>query len=152
ASTEIRDGLVLSAAEDLVRRGEQVLVFLPDRASTVTFAKLLADRIRESPCAGALEDLRQHEETHAREALQQVLQCSVAFHNADLSPEERELVERHFRSGSIRALFSTTTLAVGMNLPVKNVIIDGKRWRHFRRYDRWAIDKISKSEYENMSG
>src|SRR4029077_20611435 len=75
-----------------------------------------------------------------------------AFHNADLSPEERDLVERHFRGGAIRCLFSTSTLAVGMNLPVKNVVLDGRKWEFLRRYGRWSLEDITKSEYENMSG
>lgn len=39
-ATEKRHELVLGAAEELARRGEQVLVFLPDRVATVTFARL----------------------------------------------------------------------------------------------------------------
>jgi len=150
--SEKRHELVLSAAEELARRGEQVLVFLPDRVATVTFAQLLADRVRLPSLDVAIEELREQEETHAREALLQVLSSSVAFHNADLSPEERALVERHFRSGGIRVLFSTSTLAMGLNLPVKNVILDGKRWQFLRRYARWSLEDVSKSEYENMSG
>lgn len=149
---EKRHDLVLAAADELVRRGEQVLVFLPDRASTVSFARLLADRVPLPTLEVAIEELREHEETHARDALLEVLGNSVAFHNSDLSPEERRLVERHFRSGGIRALFSTSTLAMGMNLPVKNVILDGKRWQYLRRYSRWSLEDVSKSEYENMSG
>jgi helicase len=129
-----------------------VLVFLPDRASTVAFAQILALRIKLPALESAREELRDQEETHARETLLEVLSSSVAFHNSDLAPEERALVERHFRSGGIRVLFSTSTLAMGLNLPVKNVILDGKRWQYLRRYSRWSLEDISKSEYENMSG
>lgn len=149
---EKRHDLILAAVDELVRRGEQVLAFLPDRASTVSFARLLADRVRLPALEAAIDELREQEETHARDALLEVLGSSVAFHNADLSPEERHVVERHFRSGAIRALFSTSTLAMGMNLPVKNVVLDGKRWQYLRRYGRWSLEDISKSEYENMSG
>jgi helicase len=123
-----REEHVLSVTEELVRRREQVLVFLPDRASTVQFARAIAERVPPGAALQAIDELRQFEETHAREALLQVLGSSVAFHNSDLSPEERALVERHFRSGLIRCLFSTSTLAVGMNLPVKNVVLDGRKW------------------------
>jgi helicase len=150
--SEKRHELVLSAAEELARRGEQVLVFLPDRVATVQFAQLLADRVRLPALEAAIEELREQEETHARETLLQVLESSIAFHNADLSPEERAVVERHFRAGGIRVLFSTSTLAMGLNLPVKNVILDGKRWQFLRRYGRWSLEDVTKSEYENMSG
>lgn len=150
--SEQRHDLILSAVEDLVARGEQVLAFLPDRASTVSFARLLADRARLPALEAAIDELRENEETHAREALLEVLSSSVAFHNSDLSLEEREVVERHFRSGGIKALFSTSTLAMGLNMPVKNVVLDGKRWQYLRRYGRWSLEDITKSEYENMSG
>jgi len=143
--------LVLGAAEDIVRRGEQVLVFVADRASTVTCARVFADRVNLAAAPDALEEVKDQEETHAREALRFTLGSAVAFHNADLSPEERSLVERHFRTGAIRALFSTSTLAMGMNLPVRNVVLEGQKW-HFDRYRRWGRKDISRSEYENMSG
>ena len=151
-NTDKRHELVLGAAEELARRKEQVLVFLPDRMSTVTYARMLNERVSLSAAEEAIEELREHEETHAREALLQVLSNSIAFHNSDLSPEERSVVEKHFRSGAIRVLFSTSTLAMGLNLPVKNVILDGKRWQYLKRYSRWSLEDVTKSEYENMSG
>src|SRR5204862_4419356 len=134
------------------RRGEQVLAFVPDRATTVLFSRVLSQRLMPAPAAAAIEELRQQEETLAQQTLLEVLGSGVAFHNSDLSPEEREVVERGFRGGSIRALFSTSTLAVGLNLPVKNVVLDHQRWEYLRRYGRWSLVDISRSEYENMSG
>lgn len=152
AGSDKRPDLVLDTVEDLARRGEQVLVFLPDRVSTVGFARMLSNRVSLPMASDAIEELRDQEETHAREALLDVLSNSIAFHNSDLSPDERALVERHFRSGGVRVLFSTSTLAMGLNLPVKNVILDGKRWQYLKRYGRWSLEDVSKSEYENMSG
>ena len=149
---ERREEQLLAATEELVRRGEQVLTFVPDRSSTLQFARIVAQRVTAGAAGQAIEELRQFEETHAREALLEVLGSGIAFHNADLSPEERDLVERHFRGGAIRCLFSTSTLAVGMNLPVKNVVLDGRKWEFLRRYGRWSLEDITKSEYENMSG
>jgi len=149
---ETREELVLAATEELVRRREQVLTFLPDRGSTVQFARITAQRVTPVAATQAVEELRQYEETHAREALLEVLGSGIAFHNSDLSLEERDLVERYFRSGVIRCLFSTSTLAVGMNLPVKNVVLDGRKWELLRRFGRWSLEDVTKSEYENMSG
>jgi helicase len=144
--------LMLGVAEELARRKEQVLVFLPDRATTVSYARMLSARLSLPAVTEAIEELREQEETLARDTLFEVLSNSIAFHNSDLSPEERAIVERHFRSGAIRVLFSTSTLAMGLNLPVKNVVLDGKRWQYLKRYSRWSPEDISKSEYENMSG
>ncbi len=148
ASSDSRLELVLRAAEHFAQRGEQALVFLPDRMSTVLHAKQLASRMPSAPSGGSLAP----DGTEAARALAQVLPRGVAFHNSDLSVEQRRLVEAQFRAGAIRVLFATSTLAMGMNLPVRNVILDGQRWTYLPRYERWSLEPVSKSEYENMSG
>jgi len=45
------------------------------------------------------------------------------FHNADKAKDKRESIERKFRTESLQRLVATKTLAVGMNLPAKHVII-----------------------------
>jgi replicative superfamily II helicase len=47
------------------------------------------------------------------------------FHNADLEKEKRHEVEHKFRSGQLRAIIATSTLAWGLNLPARRVIITG---------------------------
>jgi replicative superfamily II helicase len=49
----------------------------------------------------------------------------TAFHNADLSRTQRAQIESYFKSGKIRYLIATSTLAYGMNLPARRVAICG---------------------------
>jgi len=51
----------------------------------------------------------------------------VAFHVADLTPDERGVVESHFRAPNtaLRVIASTTTLAMGVNTPASAVVIVG---------------------------
>jgi len=56
----------------------------------------------------------------------------VAFHHAGLSTHDKNLVERWFREGKIRVLFSTSTLAWGVNLPARCVVI-----RDTKLHDPW---------------
>ena len=53
---------------------------------------------------------------------------SAKFHNADLNRGDRESIEASFKSqesGSLRVLVSTSTLAWGLNMPARRVLIAG---------------------------
>ena len=54
--------------------------------------------------------------------------CNAAFdfHNADLAPDERQVIEEEFRvAKELRVLAATTTLAMGVNTPAEAVIVVG---------------------------
>jgi helicase len=144
--------IVIAAVSRLAKSGEQSLIFLMDKASTRRVAKEIA-RNSELPSADeALEELSHLEATISNEELAQVLSSGVAFHHADLTIEERLLVEHHFRKGNIRVLVSTTTLAMGVNLPTRNVFIELRKW-HTEPGERQPIQiDLPKSDFENMGG
>jgi helicase len=150
--TKDRNELMLAAAEELVQRGEQALVFVPDRATAVTLARVLASRVRVPIAEEARDELRESEETQMREVLAETLESGVAFHHADMTSEEREIVEGAFRAGTVRALVATSTLSMGVNLPTRNVILDGRRWETKGPFGRPLLVDLTKSEFENMSG
>jgi len=47
------------------------------------------------------------------------------FHSADLAAGKRKSLEKEFKDGSLRLLVATSTLAAGVNLPARRVIIAG---------------------------
>lgn len=47
------------------------------------------------------------------------------FHSADLKSSDRTKLENDFKNGNIRVLVATSTLAAGVNLPARRVIISG---------------------------
>ena len=54
---------------------------------------------------------------------EQGLTCE--FHNADLDKSKRHALESKFREGKLKYIIATSTLAWGLNLPARRVIITG---------------------------
>jgi len=132
--------------------GEQSLVFLKDKSSTRDIAATFAAKSNLSSADAAIEELAHLEDTSSKHQLVECLQKGVAFHNADMNIEEREVVERHFRAGAIRILCSTSTLAMGVNLPARNVFLETQKWHTNKRFNRPYNAAITKAEFENMAG
>lgn len=55
--------------------------------------------------------------------LEKFISAGIAYHNTNLTTEERKSVENAFRNGVLSVLTATSTLAVGVNLPADRVII-----------------------------
>ncbi|KAJ6175456.1 hypothetical protein N7485_002370 [Penicillium canescens] len=51
----------------------------------------------------------------------------TGFHNAGMTTEERELIAQAYDQGVLRVLVATCSLAAGVNLPARRVIINGAR-------------------------
>ena len=73
----------------------------------------------------------------------------VAFHHAGLSEKMRQIIESEFRNGLIKLLASTPTLAAGVNLPARRVVISS-----LSRYDTRAgrVRPVSVLEYKQFCG
>ena len=151
---DISDGsTTLCLVKELVGRGEQCLVFLRDKTSTMEMARAFAEESTLRPAESAVSELRGlSEQSPSNELLLALLANGIAYHNADLSQQQRTVIERAFKRNEVVAIFSTTTLALGVNLPAKNVIIDAKRWRFSKRFGQMHLVDITRMEYENLAG
>jgi DNA polymerase theta len=63
--------------------------------------------------------------------LAKTLPAGVAFHHAGLTTEERDIITAAYNDGSVKAIFCTATMAAGVNLPARRVIISPKMGRDF---------------------
>ncbi|SNR35499.1 DEAD/DEAH box helicase [Halorubrum vacuolatum] len=116
----------LDLAEPHVREDGQALVFVSSRQDTVQAAKKARDEItdRDIPV-----DTRGDYDFHtdaaelSNDTLRQSVLDGVGFHHAGLGKGDRDRVEQWFKEGRIKLLFSTSTLAWGVNLPARCVII-----------------------------
>jgi helicase len=142
---------------DTVKDGYQTLVFVSNRKSTESLAgkigkkivKLLDEKEKESLNDVATDILeKQSEPTIVGKRLATLIRNGAAFHNAGLTNQQRKSVEHAFKDGHIRCIVATPTLAAGINLPARRVII-----RDYRRYDpNFGSVPIPNLEIKQMAG
>ena len=75
------------------------------------------------------------------------LQRGIAAHHAGLLPAFKQVVEELFTVGLVRAVFATETLALGVNMPARTVVIE--------RLDKWngeAHADLTPGEYTQLTG
>ncbi len=75
------------------------------------------------------------------------LQRGIAAHHAGLLPTFKEVVEELFADGLVRAVFATETLALGINMPARTVVIE--------RLDKWNGEThvaLTPGEYTQLTG
>ncbi|MGE0684300.1 MAG: DEAD/DEAH box helicase, partial [Candidatus Binatia bacterium] len=150
-SDDPRD-ILFANVKHLAQKGEQILIFLKGKRDTVQCALALAETQAFPPAQEALAALEPLEETALKVQLGAAFAGGVAFHHADLTSEERGVVETYYRKGSLRVIACTTTLAFGVNLPATTVFIEAVKWDTDKRTGAAIETPISWAEYENISG
>ncbi|KAF8535721.1 P-loop containing nucleoside triphosphate hydrolase protein [Trichophaea hybrida] len=63
--------------------------------------------------------------------LAKTVPAGVAFHHAGLTTEERDIITAAYNNGLVKVVFCTATMAAGVNLPARRVIISPKMGRDF---------------------
>jgi ATP-dependent RNA helicase HelY len=75
------------------------------------------------------------------------LRRGIAAHHAGMLPTFKEVVEELFAAGLVRAVFATETLALGINMPARTVVIE--------RLDKWNGEThadLTPGEYTQLTG
>ncbi len=153
-SEQSKDDAVNILLDTLQDRG-QCLVFESSRRNSVYFAKRSGTKVSETldkPTRDALDELVEqiieNGETEAARELAKCVRNGTAFHHAGLNSAHRRIVEDGFRKNKIKVICSTPTLAAGLNLPARRVII-----RSYRRYDpNYGMQPIPVLDYKQMAG
>lgn len=136
-----------------VEEGGQCMVFVNSRRSTESLAVKFSDNMAKY-VSGPLSKRDTvllsggTEPTTLGKKLADCVASGTAFHHAGLTYTQRKYVEENFRNGTIKCIVATPTLAAGINLPARRVII-----RDTTRFESNAgIVPISVMEIKQMSG
>lgn len=150
-------GPPIDVAIETLRGGGQSLVFantrrramsLATRASELT-QRFLNEGEKKAVAEAARRILSSGEETSLSRLLAEIVAKGSAFHHAGLEAEHRKIVEDYYRARAIKLLASTPTLAMGLNLPARRVVVADTT-----RYDveSGGNTEISILEYRQMAG
>ena len=150
-------GVPIDLGVQSVQKGGQSLVFAstrPRSKSLATKASDVVSKYLEKEEISRLvkiskKILSENEHTDTVKTLALLVTKGVAFHHAGLNQNCRDAVETEFRRGTIKLLSSTPTLAAGVNLPARRVVISS-----ISRYDGKAGRNmpISVLEYKQLCG
>ncbi len=153
-NTKTDSSVILST--DIVQNKAQALVFTNTRKGAESEAEKTAADIYK-----ILDTKEKKELAHVSEQILSVLdsptkQCKrladcvkngVAFHHAGLHAKQRTFVEKNFKENLIKVICATPTLAAGVNLPAKRVVI-----RDYKRFSTFGQEPIPVLEIHQMFG
>ncbi len=150
-------GAPIDVAVDVLKAGGQALVFANTRRRAVSLAtkaaeltqRYLSEQEKKAVSEAARRILTSGEETSLSSLLAETVAKGSAFHHAGLDAEHRRIVEEYYRARAIKLLVATPTLAAGVNIPARRVVV-----ADMTRYDaeRGGNAEISVLEYRQMAG
>ncbi|KAK5197521.1 hypothetical protein LTR92_003461 [Exophiala xenobiotica] len=125
---------VVALSVETAVAGHGALVFCNSRMGAERTACLISDAIPVDTCDPQTHDRRQDllASLHAlpggfESSFLKTVPCGVGFHHAGLTIEERDLVAEAYDVGVLKVMVATCSLAAGINLPARRVILNGAR-------------------------
>ncbi|MBC8521924.1 MAG: DEAD/DEAH box helicase [Methanomicrobia archaeon] len=114
------DKKIIERVIEEVKEGSQVLVFVNTKRGSASFARKIAAQLKM-----ANKELDKLADTVdiGVDDLGDMVRCGVAYHNSWLHPEQRRAMEESFRARVLKVICCTPTLAMGVSLPAKMVLI-----------------------------
>jgi helicase len=150
-------GTPIDLGVQCVQEGGQSLIFAETRMRSKSLATKAVEVIEQLLEKKELDELEKiskkiltnNEQTDLVKTLAILVKKGVAFHHAGLNQTCRQIIETEFRKGTIKLLSSTPTLAAGVNLPARRVVIS-----NINRYNAkiGANRPISVLEYKQLCG
>lgn len=147
----------LNLAIDTIKDKGQAIIFVNTRKSSESVAHKATLLVSQALSGQEKEFLKtlsrdileaSPEPTRICKSLAECIGDGVTFHHAGINSSQRRIIEDSFKANKIKLLAATTTLAMGLNLPSRRVII-----RDWWRYESGlGIQPIPAMEIKQMSG
>ena len=148
-----RTETTVALVEDAVVNGGQCVAFVRSRREAAALAERLADvgladlQGIESSATTVADRVSEVDGTITGNRLADCLREGVAFHHAGLRAGHRTVVEEGFRDREIAVICATPTLAAGVNVPARRVIV-----RDQTRYTESGTEWLPTLEVHQMCG
>ncbi|MFD1505187.1 DEAD/DEAH box helicase [Georgenia yuyongxinii] len=113
------------------------------RLTTAAEAATIREVVEASCAAVPPEDLA----VLGYEAWAHALERGVAAHHAGLLPVFKETVEQLFAAGYVKVVYATETLALGINMPARSVVLES-----LVKWDGSAHVQLTPGEYTQLTG
>lgn len=123
------------AAESCLRAG----LMLTTAEQRVLIRQLIAERLSEYD--------RSELEILGIDGFTKRLEAGIAAHHAGLIPAFKEIIETCFIRGLIQIVFATETLALGVNLPARSVVIE-----RLTRFRGETHEMLTAGEFTQLTG
>ena len=128
-----------AGCEQAVHQVVSAGVDLTTEAEAARIREVIERRTADIP-SGDLGVLGFHFWAHA-------LERGVAAHHAGLLPVFKETVEELFSAGLVKVVYATETLALGINMPARTVVLES-----LRKWNGSAHVTLSPGEYTQLTG
>jgi ATP-dependent RNA helicase HelY len=125
--------------DDAVAQLRQSGIRLTSAEERVLISEAVDERLWELP----LEDL----EVLGLSRWRRSLLDGVAAHHAGLVPLFKEIIESLFQQGLLKLVFATETLALGINMPARSVVIE-----RLEKYDGEGHVLLTPGQYTQLTG
>jgi superfamily II RNA helicase len=115
-----------------------------ERAQALTSIRV-ATREQRDRIADAIGDFRFT--TNFGRTLSRLVRSGIGVHHAGMLPKYRRLVEQLAQQGLLRVICGTDTLGVGINVPIRTVLLTG-----LTKYDGVRMRQLSAREFHQIAG
>jgi superfamily II RNA helicase len=137
--------------EDLLHTGQSPIYVVHfsqaaalERAQAMTSTRIIGKEGRDE-IAEAIGDFRFT--TRFGQTLSRLIRSGIGVHHAGMLPKYRRLVEQLAQQGHLRVIAGTDTLGVGINVPIRTVLLTG-----LTKFDGTRMRQLTAREFHQVAG